>query len=256
MLINKKKRVSNTYIKARNNSSIFGLDCEVLSLDDAYCVQKEGLKSRSDISAWKLGGSTDLTRKLFKTESVYYGAIESKFVFNASDVVLPKFIEHPVGELEITFKLSREVENLAQFDLRSEPIDTFIESVLPSIEMPWSQFPLPEAGLNVLVADSCAAGLLILGEEYSWNGDTAIQLPCQLNGNECLVEGNVNNIVMTPSGALREFLLLAKQHQLSLRQGQYVATGGCTACVPLPVNEVLTVTFQELGGFSFKLLGE
>lgn len=250
--------IYNTFLSARVGKLIEGKDWEYekLSLSQGYDIQIKNLRQRDAILAWKLGGTTDLTRKLFKTESAYYGAIEGKFVFNASELVLPKFIEHPVGELEITFKLSREVENLAQFNLRSEPIDTFIESVLPSIELPWSQFPLPEVGLNVLVADSCAAGLLILGEEYSWNGDTAIQLPCQLHGNECLVEGNVNNIVMTPSGALREFLLLAKQHQLSLRQGQYVATGGCTACVPLPVNEVLTVTFQELGEFSFKLLGE
>uniref|UniRef100_A0A486XVC4 2-keto-4-pentenoate hydratase n=1 Tax=Rheinheimera sp. BAL341 TaxID=1708203 RepID=A0A486XVC4_9GAMM len=224
-------------------------------LEYAYRIQNSISKSKF-IGAWKLGGTTDLTRKLFKTKSAYYGSIESRYVFNAGEVVLPKFIERPVGELEITFKLSREVENLAQFDLQSEPIDTFIDSVLPSIEMPWSQFLLPEAGLNVLVADSCAAGLLILGEEYSWNSDAAIQFPCQLNGNECLAEGDVNNIVMTPSGALREFLLLAKQHQLNLRQGQYVATGGCTACVSLPVNEILTVEFQELGGFSFKLLDE
>jgi len=228
-------------------------------LKHAYELQKINSEYLSSIGGWKLGGTTELTRRLFNTQNTYYGVLDSNVIFNASEEIkLPEKINHCVGEVEVCFRLSKKAASINQYNLEKSDVNIFIDAVMPSIELPWSNFQLPDEGLNVLIADSCAAGALIVGNPIPWNDQSEellrdkVRLNC---GDMVLAEGEIENIIDGPVQALKEFLLLAKEHQLELKQGHLVATGGCTPCVPLPLNDTLTVSFELLGSFSFKMKG-
>ena len=227
------------------------------SLEQAYSIQKLNRLNEHDIAAWKLGGTTEATRKLFKTGSVYYGGLNLPRVFSPKKgLSLPKNIKAPAGEAEVCFRLSEKIRNLSNLDVDTLPISDFVASVAPSIELPWSPFPLPDSGLKVLVADHCAAGALVIGEEQTLSmldiNSGAVTIKCSKA--QLLAEGDMANVIGGPVTALRDFLKLAQQHKLELQPGQWVATGGCTPCVALPFNELITVTFGGgLGSFSFSL---
>ena len=50
---------------------------------------------------------------------------------------------------------------------------------------------------------------------------------------------------MTPHEAARRFLRVAAEHGVSLRRGQWISTGGITACVMLPLGKPIQLA---LGG--------
>jgi len=249
--------ISEYFIQSRRSGAMFGELLAPATLEKAYQIQKQNSADLGCIQGWKLGCTTSQARQLFATSSTCYGAIyEAGVMSAANDLALPELIASPMGEVEVCFRLSSAVTRLGEYDLKNTPVDTFIDTVMPSIELPWSVFPLPGAGLNVLVADSCAAGALITGEELPWeesklalfNGSVVLRTDCAV-----LAEGRVENIVDGPLQALLDFLMLAQQHKLKLSTGQVVATGGCTPCVPLVSGKYLHVEFAKLGCFSFCL---
>ncbi|MCJ8294572.1 MAG: hypothetical protein HRU06_12830 [Oceanospirillaceae bacterium] len=224
------------------------------SLIEAYKIQKENFR---DIKGWKLGGTTSFTRKLFNTDKVYYGGVGGSYIYKASDVVkVPSFIKEPSGEAEVAFRLTDKVKELSTLNIKAIDMAELIHAVIPSIEFPWSAFPLPACGLKVLIADSCAAGFVVFGEEINWTKE----LEEVLNGkvtiftsNRLLASGSVDNIIGGPVDALRSFLFLAKEHKIKFAGGEIVATGGCTSCIPIPVGEKISVKFENLNSFEFKL---
>ena len=132
----------------------------------AYQIQKQLTDSPKLISAWKVGGTTKSTQKAFKTKSSYLGPISNKNIFYKKEEINFKNSSiNLLGELEIAFKLSADIENiiLKSFSL-FEPLD-FFDSIAPAIEIPYSSINFPESGLFFLIADCCASGFLILGCE-------------------------------------------------------------------------------------------
>jgi 2-keto-4-pentenoate hydratase len=243
-----------TYKNIREQGSVEGEFPIPDSLIEAYKIQKSNL---SDIKGWKLGGTTNFTRELFKTDSVYYGGVGGSYIFNASDAVkVPSFIKEPSGEAEVAFRLTDKVKELSTLNIKTIDMAELINTVIPSIEFPWSAFPLPGCGLEVLVADSCAAGFLVFGEEISWSKELEALIDGKVSvftGTQLLASGSVDNIIGGPVDALRSFLSLAKEHEIEFSGGEIVATGGCTSCVPIPVGEKIFVKFEGLNSFEFNL---
>lgn len=250
-------KISDFYLHSRRSGNVVGELQKPSSLMQAYEIQKRNSLELGAVLGWKLGATTLNTQNLFSTKDVCYGAICQPEVMPAgADLILPEKINYPVGEIEVCFRLSDRVEDIAEYDFQNISIHAFIEAVVPSIELPWSSLPLPDAGLEVLVADSCASGALIIGSELQWkkNVEKLLAGPVVLHDkNETLAKGVVENILGGPLMALTDFLKLSQQHSLALMPGQLVATGGCTPCVKLPRGRSLYVEFEQLGAFSFSL---
>lgn len=250
-------KISDFYLHSRRFGNIVGELQKPSTLMQAYEIQKRNSLELGVVLGWKLGATTLNTQKLFSTQEMCYGAIYQPGVLPAGeDLILPEKINHPVGEIEVCFRLSDRVKDMAEFDFQNRSIHAFIETVVPSIELPWSSLPLPDAGLEVLVADSCASGALIVGSELQWQEEVEKLLagPVILRDeHETLAKGVVENILDGPLMALTNFLKLSQQHNLALIPGQLVATGGCTSCVKLPRGKSLYVEFEQLGEFSFSL---
>ena len=246
------------YYQNRVNANLNAGEPKLASLADAYNIQKANMAKFGAVGAWKLGGSTATTQKVFATNSVYFGPILADDIFCAGDNIGFKAHIRPVkGEVEVCFRIAKSIGAGLVDKLSEDNIHEFIASVMPAIEFPWSPFPLPDAGLNVLVADRCASGALIVGRESPWRRDIPSQLDAEIrlasDGRE-LANGCVANIIGSPVAALISFANLAIQLGFTINAGDLVSTGGCTPCVEIPVGEVIRVEFSNfLGDFAFSL---
>ncbi|MDA9981750.1 hypothetical protein N9H39_03235 [Gammaproteobacteria bacterium] len=227
------------------------------SLAEAYAIQHHNYSNIGQSKGWKLGGTTSLTQAMFDTNATYYGPIYQASIYESKNPIeLPDWMNNPRGEAEVCFELSDKVKGLSDTTMDEIDISEFIVNIMPSIELPWSVFPLPAAGLNVLIADQCGTGALVFGDRLPYSSTHFPSLSGEVmisSTSGLLTEGSIEDILAGPLTALADFLRLAQQHQLQIKSGDFVATGGCTPCIELPLNRKITVDMTILGEFSFIL---
>jgi 2-keto-4-pentenoate hydratase len=225
------------------------------SLVEAYSVQERVVgKLGWHVGGWKLGGTNHGTREKFECKNAYYGPIEEeKIVYsesrNSFEWHLPGSFR---GEAEISFRLSSKVDQLRELS-SLEDVFAYVDALAPSLECPYCTIDdVQSLGLAALIADLCGSGYLVLGK--------VIPVSQVILGRHQVVEieqlekksgvGNTLNIIGSPLQALYEFLNLAFEHKLELREGQWVATGGCTPCIEFIPNSLVTVKFECMESFT------
>lgn len=220
----------------------------------AYKIARESVDILGqEITAWKLGGTTAFTRALFQTDGVYFGPLVEGEVFTAaSDAPLPDL---PVlaGEAEVVLRLS-DTGASAPPDAKLEPTEAF-ESWAAGVEFPYSCFQdLPEAGLGALLADRCATGALVLGPELAGVPPLHFSIAIALSdGREA--KGGHDSLLMSPVEAALEFRRLALGAGFKLHPGQWVSTGGATACMLLDGARQLQLNFDGETVFTLGAVG-
>ena len=259
--MNKKEQVkekSTWYIDNRNQRKYEQkLPNEFLpeSVQEGYAIQKLLISSMKDVVAWKLGGGTKSTREIFNTSDIYYGPIFKGHLFRSGSNIPLEILGSPKGEAEISFRLSEDISDITKY--KEDPWK-LVDAIAPSIELPASVVEdVPKYGLPVLLADGCAYGALVIGDHLDINDrikNKINTLELSFSSEEKLIKGNASNILTTPIGAIYDFIKLAIENGENIRAGQWVATGGCTPCVKLPINHLIKADFGELGNFSFRVI--
>ena len=211
------------------------------SLDDAYGAVLDLTKaSPHSVAAWKLGGTTPLTRKIFNVTDTYFGPLYTHELYGTGAEISAALTECKV-ELEIACRISE----------ASGDIDAWCLSA----EMPSSGIrDLPGRGVTALVADRCAAGALILGPVQPVS--TIAQAPEQaslIHEGEALTTGGIGGLTDTPLNIARGFLDIARTHGFAPQAGQWIATGGMSPCVEVPRGGQFSVRVNGVENFSFTL---
>jgi len=214
-----------------------------LSLNEhlAYEIARENIGTDNRcVVAWKLGGTTAFTRALFQVDNVYMGPLLEGELSTVSTSVL-QLPDLPVlaGEAEIALRLRDAGANMP-YAVKLDPIDAF-DAWAVGVEFPYSVFSdLPDAGIGALLADRCAAGSLVLGNEYEGipPGEFCISI---ILDNGRIAEGNQDALLMSPVEAALEFRHIALEAGFELKPGQWVTTGGVTKCLPLDGIHSLTL---------------
>ena len=218
---------------------------------EAYAIQSAVIKKLGyKILGWKLGGTNFNTQRIFNCDSGYLGP-----VFSVSNEVPTRLeIEAPVGEAELTFRISNEIRHLNLKRIQENPYSYF-DVVYPSLELPYSKIKnFHDVGMLPLVADLCGTGHLALGKPKKISAfDYKIAFEVKINQGEIeLTKGNSNNIVGGFKTALSDFLKLALEYSLQVEPGQYVATGGITDCISLPKYQKIDLDFTEFESMTFQ----
>lgn len=191
------------------------------------------------IGAWKLGGTTPLTQEIFNVSELYFGPLYKDEVYPAQSRITGALTECKV-ELEIACRIDPEARDLDAWCL--------------SAEMPSSGIrDLPDHGVTALIADRCAAGVLVLGEALpiSSISEAPQRADLVLEG-ETLTSGGLPGLVDAPLSIARKFLTRARALGFTPEPGQWIATGGMSPCVPVPRQGAFTVT-SDVQSFAFTL---
>lgn len=190
--------------------------------------------------AWKLGGTNAATRAAFQVRELYYGALAEDEIVEEPGVAPGFPLFEKKGEVEIA--------------LRVGPGGRGYDAWCLSLEMPSSPIlNLPAAGVAALVADRCGAGALVLGpvREGAVPSFEHARFALVVDGTTVSSSG-VEALTGSPASILDDFLHLAHAHGLAPRAGDWVATGGITACCPLPEGAHVEVKLDGRAEISFR----
>ncbi|WP_298982872.1 hypothetical protein [uncultured Roseibium sp.] len=227
-------------------------------LASAYASMRKVIENEDDFgAAWKLGGTTAATQKIFNVHKLYFGVLHQKELAVQPDVA-PSFPTYELkGEAEIALRLAPSVDALLDQGadaVRSAPLEALFDGWCVALELPSSPVVnLVEMGVVALVADRCAAGYLALGpcrdlaEMTSWD---STQIRVEQNSQQ-ITEGSASNLLSSADDCARSFLLEALEQGFRPRAGQWVSTGGATPCVPFEQGARIDVYYGQSQELSF-----
>ena len=167
---------------------------------------------------WKLGGTNHASRAAFGVTAGYFGALDRSEILDQPAQAPGFALCEMKGEVEIALRL----------DASGQSYDAWCVA----LEMPACPISnLLEMGVRALVADRCGAGALVLGPAQSGALPdlTAARFSLRADGVDLSVAG-LEALVDTPQALLAEFLDLARSHGIAQQPGDWIATGGITAC--------------------------
>jgi 2-keto-4-pentenoate hydratase len=224
----------------------------------AYALVREAIADDSAYgAAWKLGGTTATTQRIFSVDKLYFGVLHQSELAVRPNIA-PGFPTHELkGEAEIALRLAPTVDAL--LDAGSDAIrmaqpSSLFDGWCIALEMPSSPISnLVEMGVVALIADRCAAGFLALGEIYtleemsSWD---SAEIRIAKNGLQ-LTSGGAGALLAPPHECARAFLIEALEQNHRPCAGQWVSTGGATSCVSFEPGARIDVFYGQSLELSF-----
>ncbi|MEX0298266.1 MAG: hypothetical protein AB3N28_04300 [Kordiimonas sp.] len=227
------------------------VSCEMLlqKLEDCYQKVHKCISSDwSEISAWKLGGTNAATQKAFNVEELYFGPLSKTQVYHEGECLHSSVRLFSLqAEPEICLRLSRDMGPGVDF----EDYTALFSSWSWGLEYPNTSIEnMVKAGVQALVLDHCAAGLLCVGTEkpisdlQALDRNDSVELETRA---QVISEGSVGNLLSPPIQTAADFLRLATKLGFEFREGQYIATGGLAPCKVIAPDQdvVLRVNGRE-----------
>ena len=204
------------------------------SLDAAYVAVCDALNG--PVAAWKLGGTNEATRQAFNVSTLYFGPLYTDEVF-AADQPMELPLLQTQAEVEIAIRIG--VNGFDAWCFAAE---------LPSCPLR----NVAASGVATLVADRCGAGALILGPvrrlAEGWSGDITLNI-----GGAAVARGHADRLIADPIAIAAQFVGLARRYGFAPKQGDWIATGGLTPCVPIPRTGAVTVAVDGRPEFTFSM---
>lgn len=204
------------------------------TLDEAYNTSARIVADTGGrAAAWKLGGVTPGMRSAFGATDVCYGPILASEMGIAGSGTLPP--KPPVFQAEAEIALRMAVDVDGEAALNALQGTQIFDSWTFALEAPYSVVEnQPDAGLTALLSDRCAAGALYLAPPRSIDveyEDAPLQI---VEDGTVRAEGCVStSMLMSPQEAAWRFLKLAVSHGRKVLRGDWISTGGATACIGL-----------------------
>ncbi|HEX2075672.1 MAG TPA: fumarylacetoacetate hydrolase family protein [Geodermatophilus sp.] len=220
----------------------------------AYAVQEalvaRRLQRGESLVGWKLGFTSLAKMAQMGVSDVIVGRLTSGMeVRDGGAVDLGRFI-HPRVELEIAYRLARDVDPAAP----AEEALSAVDAVAPALEIIDSRYQDFRFTLADVIADNTSAAAFVIG---SW---TAIEAAGELGGRAVALtvdgqtaqNGSTDAILGHPLRALPALAEVARRQGMALRAGQVVLAGAATAAVALTPGAVVQAEVDGLGAVTVR----
>lgn len=222
-----------------------------IDISTAYKISKSICSSTNEkIKAWKMGGTTSLTRKIFNVDNVYMGPLfESEVFFSNSNSKLPDFV--PLrGEVELALRISK--PNSTRMVSDGTCVNYSFDAWALAVEFPFSIFSdVNSSGIGSLLADRCSAGALVIGPIHIGCPPKEFSVSISEDSTQ-LSKGDHNSLLMSPAEAATQSLKIAHDNLFEISSGQWVSTGGVTECVAISREKIISVSLNNIVEFSLK----
>ena len=218
------------------------------TLQDAYKVQREGMKLREAKGAkwvgWKMGLTSEAKRKQMSLDAAIFGYLHDRGAISGQPISLKGLI-HPKIEPEIGFRMKHELKGKVSFDEAVNAIETICPAfeVIDSRYIGFKYFSLPD-----VVADNCSASQYIWGEEVKNFRDLPIEKlkMTMLVNDEVAQEAHASEISGHPIHSLMQLCELLNEEGLSVPAGCIVLAGAATPAVALEPNQKIELKIDRL----------
>ena len=212
------------------------------SIDDSYNIQNYIIKNiNKKVGAWKIGGSSLATQQLFKTNKVYYGPVFKDFIYKLkTNQVKPDFIKNSYNaEIELVFNVEKAENSNFNFS------GWRIKKIFIGIESPFTKYQIND-NLNLLVADLCASGMILIGNELDFKDlDKFKNEEITLSSdNKILTSAYIESLKSSQIEILKQSLSIIKKN-LSNCNSTLISTGGISKCVKLCLNRIYYLKFSN-----------
>jgi 2-keto-4-pentenoate hydratase len=221
---------------------------------EGYAIQAR--LAAAPIIGWKIAA----TSKAGQAHIGMDGPMVGRYV---ADMVLPDGAEVALGanamlvaEPEFAFTLARDLASRDGAYTVEEIMDA-VDALRIGIEVPDSRFAdFVHAGGPQLIADNACALLYVLGPAAAdWRGlDLAAQRCLARVGSRYEREGIGANVLGDPRLALAWMVNEMTRLGTTLRAGQFVTTGTCTAPLAIRPGEAVVADFGRLGTVSVRFV--
>jgi 2-keto-4-pentenoate hydratase len=198
---------------------------------DAYVIALEQVKK---VGAWKIGGANPWSQAVFENEQIFFGPISTTEMAVETPDISIAGLHAPLAEPELMIQLG---------DWHDEDLSKRFTKIGFGFEIPASVLSDAAKGqLTGQMVDRAGAGALWIGAVTDFDADLllhAFTSEFQHNTDD-IIAGGSHNIIGGPLGAINDFLAQAVGYNLSLAQGQWIATGGLNPAVPIAQGDQLS----------------
>jgi len=226
-----------------------------LDLPAAYAVQDafvalRSARLRSPVRAYKVALTSAGTQAAVGAAEPASGALLAADVLRSGAVVTAEEVNAPVVEVELAFRVVRDLPAGADIDQVVEGTE-----VAGALECPDSRYrdwfggAFPALALPLVVADDCLAGRLVVGER--WRAARALDLEtitAELHaGDGLLARGRSDQVLGHPAASVVWLLRQLAARGRSLPVGTVVSVGTLTPPVPFRPGSVRATFSGGLG---------
>jgi 2-keto-4-pentenoate hydratase len=219
---------------ARAQSTVVDISQDELprKLPDAYAV---GLEQCPEVAAWKLGGVNEWSQKVFDNARPFFGPLSPVEVHVGSESVPIGHLVSPLAEPEVAVQLGTPDNDSGRLSLAALGL---------AVEIPASVLPDgPKALLCGQISDRAGAGALwIRPVEQADTGliNDEIEVSFRLNhqnADQCSSTQVLGGIITV----LNSFFDQAEAYGITLKPGQWIATGGLVPAKPVVPGDEITL---------------
>ncbi|MFD1539801.1 2-keto-4-pentenoate hydratase [Nonomuraea guangzhouensis] len=221
-----------------------------MTVDDAYAVQREGIRRRMDAGAvvrgYKIGLTSVAMQRMMGVDEPDYGhLLDDMFVLETVPVRTGELLQ-PRVEPELAFVLGHD---LPEGRVTVADVLRCTDFVLPCLEIIDSRYDAWRITLPDTVADNASSARVVLGGvPRSLRGLDLAALGVVLRVNGQIVESGASGAVLgNPVNAVAWLANALAGHDVRLKTGDVVLSGSATRAVDVHPGDHVEAVAEDLG---------
>lgn len=253
------QKIAQTLHDARMNARSlpqFSQDIPDFQRQDAYSIQEEGIRLRTEagekVIGLKMGLTSEGKRKQMNLDAPLYGVLTDKMEVKTGGVFSLKGSIHPKIEPEVAFFIKSELKA----PLSREDVLAAADGVCAALEILDSRYEgFKYFSMEDVISDNSSSSHFILGPkltDYKSLDLKNLGMKMKVNG-ETKMEGNSVEISGDPVVSVIQLAELLALRGKSIPAGSFVLAGAATAAIALEAGMTVSLEVDSLPPLSVEI---
>lgn len=224
------------------------------SIDDAYAVQRELIRLRTESGARRVGRKVGLTsaamQEMLGVDQPDYGVLLDDMVVDPSQDIDRSRLIAPRVEAEIAFVLDRP---LAGEDVAVDDVLAATGAVRPALEVIDSRIADWRIAIEDTIADNASSGLVVFGPAKPLGDLDLVGETANVTVGRDSVSGSGGAVLGHPAEGVAWLVRALARHGEGLEAGEIVIPGAMARALVFDAGDVVRASFSTLGELVVKV---